>query len=204
MEQLVILVIIGLISLVNWLMQKSAEKREAAKMKREQAQEDWGAQPRRNIYTQPAPAPAARRAPAPARGRDPLKDLMDALGLPADALPPPPVQHREFVPDYFEEEEEFSSMEDVEPPPLPASAAQKKRLMSWQQPARPAPPDEKTARLASAFAAGEQKLCPAYDGASARSLLSGRTAQRQAIIMAEIVGKPRGLAPVGELPGRGW
>ena len=65
-ELLVILVIIGLISLVNWLMQKSAEKREAAKMKREQAQEDWGAQPRRNIYTQPAPAPAARRAPQPA------------------------------------------------------------------------------------------------------------------------------------------
>ena len=30
MEQLVILVIIGLISLVNWVMQKGAEKREAA------------------------------------------------------------------------------------------------------------------------------------------------------------------------------
>ena len=31
MEQLVLLVVIGLISLVNWLLQKAAEKREAAK-----------------------------------------------------------------------------------------------------------------------------------------------------------------------------
>ena len=34
MEQLVLLVVIGLISLVNWLMQKAAEKREAAKSAR--------------------------------------------------------------------------------------------------------------------------------------------------------------------------
>ncbi len=39
MEQLVILVIIGLISLVNWLMQKAAEKREVAKTKRVEKRE---------------------------------------------------------------------------------------------------------------------------------------------------------------------
>ncbi len=192
MEQLVILVIIGLISLVNWILQKSAEKREAAKMKREAAGGD-SIRTRRNIYTQPAPA--GRRPPAPApSGRDPLKDLMEALGLPSDALPPPPVQ-REVVPDQIGEQEEFISLEDAAPPPLPAAAVRKMRVPPLQPPARPSRPDEKTARLASAFAAGEQKAHQAHGGVSVRALLAGRTAQRQAVIMAEILGTPRGLAP---------
>ena len=63
MEQLVILIIIGLISLVNWVMQKAAEKREAAELKRVEKRETKR-EAKRNIYTQPAPAarPVARRA----------------------------------------------------------------------------------------------------------------------------------------------
>ena len=67
MEQLVLLVIIGLISLVNWLMQKAAEKREAAGQKRAERRE-VKRETRRNVYTQgpSAPAPARQRGRAPA------------------------------------------------------------------------------------------------------------------------------------------
>ena len=185
MEQLVILIIIGLISLVNWVMQKAAEKREEAKMKRVEKREVQR-QSRRNIYTQPAPAapPVARRE-APAR--DPFKDLMDALGLPADEFAPPPVVRRGEV----LEEEEFASVEEAAPPPVPPPEVRGPR---WQA-ASVRRPDEKTAKLASAFAAVGEKPAPAYRGSGVRELLAGRDSQRKAVILSEILGTPRGLAP---------
>ena len=187
MEQLVILIIIGLISLVNWVMQKAAEKREAAQTKRVEKRE-VKREARRNIYTQPAPAapPVARRTAGP---RDPFKDLMDALGLPADELPPPPVVRREEV---FEEEE-FASVEETAPPPVPAPAV---RTPRWQPPSVTRP-DEKTARLASAFAAVGEKSAPSYRGSKLHDLLATRDAQRKAVIFAEILGTPRGLVSAG-------
>lgn len=178
MEQLVLLVIIGLISLVNWLMQKAAEKREAAERKRAAKREEG-----RNIYTRgapPTPRPVAPRTPA---GGDPFKELMDALGLPSGE-PPPPVVVREEVP-----AEEFASLE--EPAPAPPAVP---RTPRWSAPPVPRP-DEKTARLASAFAAGGEKPDSAYRGSRLRELLAGRDAQRKAVVLAEILGTPRGLSP---------
>lgn len=185
MEQLVILIIIGLISLVNWVMQKAAEKREEAQTKRVEKRE-VRREAKRNIYTQPAPAapPAARRQTLE---RDPFKDLMDALGLPSDELPPPPVVRRAEV---FEEEE-FASVEEPAPPPLPRPEVKTPR---WQAPSVRRP-DEKTAKLASAFAAVGEKPAPAYGGSTVRDLLASRDSQRKAVILAEILGSPRGLAP---------
>lgn len=182
MEQFVLLVIIGLISLINWVMQKAAEKREQAQLEREA---------KRNIYTQSAPAPAsgpARREAVPSQ--DPFKELMDALGLPSDQLPPPPVVRREVV----VEEEEFASVEDT-PPPLPPRAPEAK-TPRWQPPSIRRP-DAKTAKLASAFAAVEDKPEPTYRGSNLRDLLAGRDSQRKAVILAEILGTPRGLASAG-------
>jgi len=185
MEQLVILIIIGLISLVNWVMQKAAEKREEAGQKRT-ARREVKREARRNVYTQgvPAPAPTARRAPAE---RDPFKDLMDALGLPSDQLPPPPVVAEEIL-----HEGEFASLEEPAPPPLPKPAAAK-AAPRWQAPSVRRP-DEKTARLASAFAAVGEKPASTYRGSNLRDLLAGRDSQRKAIILAEILGTPRVLA----------
>jgi hypothetical protein len=189
MEQLVILIIIGLISLVNWVMQKAAEKREAAELKRVEKRETKR-EAKRNIYTQPAPAarPVARRA-SPAR--DPFKELMDALGLPSDEMPPHPVAR----PAQVFEEEEFASVEETAPPPVPQVLAEKK-TPRWQAPAVQRP-DEKTARLASAFASVEEEPEPVYRGSSLRGLLSGRDAQRKAVVLAEILGTPRGLVSAG-------
>ena len=197
MEQLVILIIIGLISLVNWLMQKAAEKREVAKTKRVEKRE-VKRETRRNIYTQPAPAPTARRAPVE---RDPFKDLMDALGLPADEAPPRPVV---AGPDDFEEEE-FSSLEAPAPPPLPTPAVTKPRgkAAAWHPPARGAQPDEKTRQLASAFAALDDASPETWRGSDVRSLLANSSSQRKAVIVSEILGTPRGLARPDALMTRG-
>ena len=185
MEQLVLLAIIGLISLVNWVLQKAAEKREQAQSRRVERRE-VKQETRRNVYTQPTPAVSERRRPAGAE-RDPFKDLMEALGLPSeDELPAPVTASSRPV-----EENEFSSWEDVAPPPLPKPV--------WQAPPRPKKPDRKTAQLASAFAAVEEQMDNFY-GSQMRDLLGSREAQRQAIILAEILGTPRGLTPAGHVP----
>lgn len=193
MEQLVILIIIGLISLVNWVMQKSQEKREQAKLRRGEAHEARQ-ESRRNIYTQPSPEPAARRHPAPP-AQDPFRELMEALGLPPGEAPP--VVHREAAPPpLVEVVEEFASLEEAAPPRQP-QASRKQLLKKRRQ------PDEKEARLASAFAAQEGKSRPwrSPDGSSIRSLLSDRSSQRQAVILAEVFGRPRAFLPPDEWHG---
>jgi hypothetical protein len=197
MEQLVLLVVIGLISLINWVMQQAAERREAAKTKRVESRE-LKRETRRNVYTQPAPAPTVRRAAAE---RDPFKDLMDALGLPAEGVPPRPVVAR---PDDFEEEE-FSSLEAPAPPALPEPVVTKPRgkAASWHPPARRAQPDEKTKQLASAFAALDDASPETWRGGNVRSLLANSSSQRKAVILSEILGTPRGLARPDALMTRG-
>lgn len=181
MEQLVVLIVIGLISLVNWILQKAAEKREAAQMKREAGRVERR-EARRNIYTERPPTPEARPA------QDPFKELMEALGLPAEEAPP--VARRMMEPEVFEEEE-FVSLEEPTPPPVSVI----ERAPAWQAPKRPQQPDRKTAELASAFAAVEQKSSSPVLGANIRNFLTGRDAQRKAVVLAEILGTPRGLAP---------
>ena len=183
MDQLVLLIVIGLISLINWVMQKAAEKREQAKLEREERE---AGQP--SVYRQPPPRRVAeRRARTPQQ--DPLKELMEALGLPPEAVAPPPVVPRAEA----QFEEEFASLEEA-PPPLPSPATEKPR---WQPPSVRRP-DEKMAKLASAFAAMEKTgAAEKPRTASVRALLSDRTSKRHAIVLAEILGTPRGLAPVG-------
>lgn len=189
MEQLVILVIIGLVSLVNWVMQKSQEKREQAKVRRGEAQEARR-ESRRNIYTQPPPEPAARPHPA-APARDPFRELMEALGLPPGEAPP--VIHREATPPPLAGVEEFASLEEA----MPTRQTQTQRK---QPPGKQRQPDEKEARLASAFTAREGKTRPkpGPDGNPIRSLLSDRSSQRQAVILSEILGRPRAFLPPEE------
>jgi hypothetical protein len=184
MEQLVLLVVIGLISLINWVLQKAAEKRELAKMERGDLREGTrgssAPKPPRNVVV--------RRPSGPLP--DPYKELMDALGLPANEPPPPPVVVRTAP--VREPQGEFASLEAV---PMPSVVAQRKSE-AWQ----PAPlrrPDDKTAQLAYAFthqveASAEQAKLP-----SVRALLSNRASRRQAVVLAEILAEPRGLVPSG-------
>lgn len=194
MEQLVILVIIGLISFVNWLLQRAAEKREAAKLKKVghggQEREE-----RRNIYTQPPPVPASAGRQPSAPTKDPFKDLMDALGLPSGESPP--VMRREAPPPVAEVEE-FVSLE--EPRTEPAQRGAKPPQVSWKQPPKKRLPDEKEAKLASSFAAQEdhRRAGRGPDGRPIKALLSDRSSQRQAVILSEILGRPRAFLPPDE------
>ncbi|MEI6279751.1 MAG: hypothetical protein WCQ16_10285 [Verrucomicrobiae bacterium] len=79
MEQLVILVIIGLISLVNWLIQRSSEIREQRKHEREQQ-----GIPEGNPFL-----PSDEKNAVPPR-KDPseeMRKLMEALGVPVEEPP---------------------------------------------------------------------------------------------------------------------
>lgn len=107
MEQLVIIAIVGLISLVNWLMKRSAEVREERRLERQRQ-----GIPEGDPFhpAESAEGRTAKRAPEAHPSPD-MRRLMEALGLPQD-------------------DEEFINPEDVPeirrpapanppPPPLP-------------------------------------------------------------------------------------
>ncbi|MFA7343226.1 MAG: hypothetical protein WC003_02875 [Terrimicrobiaceae bacterium] len=89
MEQVVIIAIIGLISLVNWLMKTSAQIREERKKESRRLGIPEG-DPYHQGPGQKEPAPDLPPPPGPPS--DDLRRLMEALGIPADdeALPPEP------------------------------------------------------------------------------------------------------------------
>lgn len=120
MDQVVILVIIALISFVNWLMQRSAELRE--KKKRERQADGT---PETSPYRE---HPEDVEAPLPSRPvTDPgaeMRKLMEALGLPVEDVAPPVVIER--------------------PPPLPEPVVPRFTPRPTSRPdfasAKPAPP----------------------------------------------------------------
>lgn len=83
MEQLVILLVIGIISLVNWLMQRSAEIREQRKAEAERL-----GIPEGNPFQFTEEKPAAKTAPEKDPARE-MRKLMEALGLPLEDEEPP-------------------------------------------------------------------------------------------------------------------
>ena len=138
MEQVVIIVIIGLISLVNWVLKRSAEIREERKLECQ----------RQGIPEGDPFHPASHQAENPAvphRAADDsssdMRRLMEALGLPPEeeVVPPRPVV-REAAPSL---------------PPLPA----------YRPPATPKPrfqvPDTRAAAIPPAAAAPDSPLSAA-------------------------------------------
>lgn len=151
MEQLVILVIIGLISLVNWLMQRSAELREKRKLERKSL-----GIPEGNPFQEQQPAEETERLdPDPAAN---MRRLMEALGLPMESEPAPPRKRSEDL-----------------PPPLPPPPT--------AAPSKPAFRPHRTAQVPAA---------PAPASALSQALKQ-RGSLRQAIILREILGPPKGL-----------
>lgn len=158
MEQLIILVLIGLISLINWIIQKSAEMREKRKLER---MRDHGLEPPEVPTTEPEPAQGADEA---------MRRLMEALGLPEDAAPPPPRPQPPFI-----------------PPPLP------------EPPRTPVPVARTASEPSAAFMRRKaREMEAALAAASAkpgrvRGLLTAPGGARDAIVLSEVLGPPKAM-----------
>lgn len=103
MEQLVLLLIIAAISLVNWLIEKSAKLREEKrleKLRRERGQQQYGF-PRE--AAQPPPQPLPEPVPAaPSRTQEELRRMLESMGFPieeGEQAPPPPLPRAEPTPE---------------------------------------------------------------------------------------------------------
>ncbi len=182
-EQLAILVIIGLISFVNWLMQKSAEHKAA---RRTQERIDRGEQaPEANDFGEPDEAERAYEA------EEQRRRFMEALGMPvADAEPTPqaraqrdvvsegPVTRgpaRNFLHKLSGDlEQRLVPAETVQPPPImaptsrPTTAARRKR-------------------------AARKVAAPLAPGAPLE-FLRDREGLRKAILSQEVLGRCKGLS----------
>jgi hypothetical protein len=167
MEQLVIILLIALISFINWLVKKSAALREARK--RQQAA-DKG----ESLRTDPGP-------PQPEAEPDVhMRRLREALGLPEEALPPALPRRMERIPPPLEPP-------PLPPPPPPARrvvphvpvtvAREEHRFFEPHRIGRPAPPKLEVARSTSRV----------------RELLGSAGGLRDAVVLSEILGPPRCL-----------
>ena len=76
MEQLVLLLIIGAISLINWLIEQSGKRREKRRLEKELNSRE----PEESVYQEPTPAPAAP-SNEPTRGKE-MRRFLESFGIP--------------------------------------------------------------------------------------------------------------------------
>lgn len=197
MEQVILLVVIGLISLVNWMIQSSAEARKKRQM---QERIDRG-------ETEPEQPMAARRSEPieqepegdPAEN---MRRLMEALGLPLEDAPPQPAQRQQTTPPplpeqpretmqppslvrtvrEMEERGEMPVRRAPQPAPTVSTPPPKPRIQEWQRKAA------ETLKAASAAEAAR-----AVKPSRARQMLQRPESLRDAVILSEILGKPKAL-----------
>lgn len=199
MEQVILLLVIGLISLVNWMIQKSAEAR-----KKRQIQErvDRGeVEPSQPVTARSYDSDDA----ASETDGDPaenMRRLMEALGLPLEDAPPQRVQRQQAEPPplpaqpremmqppplvrtvrEMEERGEMPVHRQPTPPPVVTAQPQRAKLHDWQR---------KAAKALEASAAAE--AARTVKPSRARQMLRQPESVRDAIILSEILGKPKSL-----------
>jgi hypothetical protein len=130
MEQLVLLLIIAAISLVNWLIEKSAKLREEKRLEklRREREEQQNSFPRQAAQPPPAPQPLPEPIPAPAapsRTQEELRRMLESLGFPieeGEQAPPPPLPRAEPTPEPAFPGEPVPGIPEVrQPAPRPRS-----------------------------------------------------------------------------------
>lgn len=188
MEQFVFLLIFAVIGFINWLIQKSAEKREAAK--------------RASDATRQPPTPSPWQAPRPVSTPtddfgEAARKLREALGLPSDAEDPRPVTRREEAPARSEE------LLRPEPPPLEREPAAppapkilfERKVREFEEDLEhrlvvtpPPPPIRPAARKVAPPVAPVPAAAGTLD-----DLLRSRDGLRKAILVQEVLGTPKGL-----------
>lgn len=188
MEQLVILIIIGVISLINWLLQKSAEHKSKRPTKSREASGPLAHTLDREEDFSPEPVVAwEEESPVPkpkAESQAELRRFFEAMGIPMEEeVAPEPVVRPSFV----------------EPPSLPKppqTVVAAPPMRTFVAPARRERVSERYMELAKGFARAEEdeEATPSGDF---RGLLSHPSGLRQAMILREILGPPKALADMG-------
>ena len=171
MEQLVVVIVIGIIGAIKWLMEKSAERR--AKQETDARidqleRENPPVAPRRGPYPidpfpRPAPDVASRR-------------LREALGLP-EASPLPPSHQAPPLPGPTFRVEEVRV--------LPSADLERRVMKPASFIPNPAAPQFAKKR--------RQAPAPVQRSSSLDELLRSRDGLRKAILVQEILGTPKGL-----------
>ena len=173
MEQLVILLLIALISLINWLVKKSAALREARKL--EEGMAKTGESLRGN------PPPKLE----PPEFEPSFRRLKEALGLPDEALPPAlPRRTRKKIP---------PATVLPEPPPLPEV-----RPVVLPRPVsvRASAPLHQGRRVHESHPGRGGSGAASKAGTSRiRELLGSPAGLRDAVVLSEILGQPKCLRP---------
>ena len=78
MEQLVLLLIIGAISLINWLIEQSGKRREQRRFEAERARREAEASP----YQEPAPSPASIPEVYEPEPQQEMRRFLESFGIP--------------------------------------------------------------------------------------------------------------------------
>jgi len=186
MEQLVILLLIALISIINWIIQKSKERREKRKLeKRADATGE----------------PVAKHEPAPdATGTETaMRRLREALGLPEEA--PPPVIPKRAEPKRAEAERiepkrgerpvsvPAPSPDRLAPPPLPRP--ERKPILVHAPPV-PRWQEHRRSGLLHKIAKSPPPEV-SKESPRIRELLQSQGGLRDAVVLSEILGSPLSL-----------
>ena len=166
MEQFIILLLIALISIINWLVQKSKEKREARKLAKhvdatgEIAKEEEQAQP------------------PEAEGEITMRRLREALGLPEKAAPPALPKRVEELPP------------ERPLPPLPRPA---RRPVVLHVPSVRPREGRRAFELPHRLGESIERAAAPRPPSRIRELLGSAGGLRDAVVLSEILGPPKGF-----------
>jgi len=93
MEQLVLLLIIGAISLINWLIEQSGKRREQRRFEAERARREAEASP----YQEPSPSPASIPEVHKSEPQQEMRRFLESFGIPM----PEEVAPQEVAPEFL-------------------------------------------------------------------------------------------------------
>jgi hypothetical protein len=192
-NQLIVLIIFGAIAFINYLIRQSASA------------------PRRpGSGTRPSNPPPSRRPTQTGQPGDDerLRKFMEALGVPAQTPPPrtlapqPPYVPRAQAPTRRQTAKPVVPRQlvvrEFHTPPAPAQTAYQTETVGAQSVATGYEVSASPAAAAAVTSAGAPASSAATD---LRSLLRSSSSIRVAMVLKEILGAPRGLQPMGDLPG---
>lgn len=207
MENYLFLILVAVVGVIRWLMQAAENNKNAEAQKRDQS------------APSAAPSSAPKRA-APQSEEERVRKFFEALGVPTSETPPPRVQPRAPTPKPARQDRKF---QPVDPFPVPSGRAAEKSprpIVAAPPPLPPVavPPPIKIKPLAAeeirpvavpdpwavlpsgfdlpAWGAADPSAKSDSDRGALTARLASPQGLRDAIILREIFGPPRGLQPL--------